>query len=338
MLACFLNYRVIDDSSQEGLLKKQQKVLFNHCQYSNNESMSAIFHNRKINDDDRRMSLYEGDIFVYSPTSETRGFIAFARALIQDAFDGRDPVIAQYDMPVEKYVAILKELKPRFINHPRSKEFLSSILQEKGCDPELTYFDVPRMRSSTSDDYLTSGIAYAFHPHRDTWYSAPMSQINWWLPIYDVEQGNVMAFHPRYFDVPIKNGSREYNYQKWKATSRKEAAKHIKKDTRKQPEPEEPIELNPQTRIVTKPGGMIIFSAGHLHSSIPNYTGKTRFSIDFRTVHLNDLKELKGAPNLDSACTGTTMGDYLRVSDLEGLPESIIDRYMAGHPQELVSV
>jgi len=27
--------------------------------------------------------------------------------------------------------------------------------------------DTPRMRTSTFDDYLTSGIAYAFHPRRD---------------------------------------------------------------------------------------------------------------------------------------------------------------------------
>jgi hypothetical protein len=29
------------------------------------------------------------------------------------------------------------------------------------------------MRSATAHEYLTTGIAYAFHPHRDTWYSAP---------------------------------------------------------------------------------------------------------------------------------------------------------------------
>ena len=102
------------------------------------------------------------------------------------------------------------------------------------------------MRSSTSDNYLTSGIAYAFHPHRDTWYSAPQCQLNWWLPIYAVESDNVMAFHPRYWTDPVKNSSRDYNYYQWNATSRKEASKHVKKDTRKQPKPEEPMELDPQ--------------------------------------------------------------------------------------------
>jgi hypothetical protein len=295
--------------------------------------MNAIYFDRILPDDERRKLVYEGQLFVYSPTPTTLAFVEFARELIQEAFGDLEPVTAQYDLPVEEYVSILKELKPKFIHHPKSKEFLQAILKERGCDPELTHFDVPRMRSSTSNGYLTSGIAYAFHPHRDTWYSAPMCQINWWLPIYEVEAGNVMAFHPKYFDAPIKNGSSEYNYQKWQATSRQEAAKHIKKDTRRQPKPEEVIELDPQIRVVTEPGGMIVFSAAHLHSSVPNFTGKTRFSIDFRTVNLNDLQEFLGAKNLDSACTGTTMRDYLKVSDLEHLPEEITDRYMVGHPQ-----
>lgn len=77
----------------------------------------------------------------------------------------------------------------------------------------------------------------------------------------------MVAFHPHYFNRPLRKGSREYNYQQWSAASRREAAKHIKKDTRKQPFPEEPIELDPQLRIVRPPAGLPVFSAAYLHSS-----------------------------------------------------------------------
>ena len=70
-----------------------------------------------------------------------------------------------------------------------------------GCDLDDTYFDVPRMRTATHGGYLTAGIAYAFHPHRDTWYSAPFSQINWWIPMYEIEPDNSMAFHLRYWNA-----------------------------------------------------------------------------------------------------------------------------------------
>ncbi|MCO6487494.1 MAG: hypothetical protein J5I98_03700 [Phaeodactylibacter sp.] len=294
--------------------------------------MNAIFLDSPASDGQRREALYSGQLFVYSPTDTTRAFVQFARQMIEQAFGGLDPVTAQYHLPVEEYAAILSRLKPAFIHHPQSKEFLQAILRERGCDPGKTYFDVPRLRSSTSDDYLTSGIAYAFHPHRDTWYSAPMCQLNWWLPVYEVEAGNVMAIHPHYFSRAVRNGSREYNYQQWAATSRKEAAQHIRKDTRKQPHPEEPVELEPQICIVTPPGGVLVFSAAHLHSSVPNYSGKTRFSIDFRTVHLEDLRDRKGARNIDSESTGTTAGDYLQVESLEHLPEEVVRLYLDEKP------
>jgi hypothetical protein len=120
---------------------------------------------------------------------------------------------------------LLAKLKPAFINHPRCKDLLRNILAEFGCDLEKTYFDVPRLRTSTADGYLTSGIAYAFHPHRDTWYSAPQCQLNWWFPVYDIEPSNGMAFHPQYWSKGCANSSRIYNYDEWNAHSRKEAAK-----------------------------------------------------------------------------------------------------------------
>jgi hypothetical protein len=218
-------------------------------------------------------------------------------------------------------------LKPLFIHHPRSKELVMAVLCELGCDPIKTYFDVPRLRSSTSNDYLTTGIAYAFHPHRDTWYSAPPCQLNWWLPVYDITQDNGLAFHPRYFDEPIKNGSRNYNYYAWNRTSRASAAQHIKVDTRVQPKPEEEIALDPQIRVIAPSGGITIFSGAQLHSSVPNTSGVTRFSIDFRTVHIDDVNNKTGAINQDSECTGTTLRDFLRVADLATLPEESIASY-----------
>ena len=289
--------------------------------------MHAIYVDSPASDDIRRERLYDGDLFVYSPRPATRALCEFGRQMAEEAFAPRDPEAAQEEMDVEDYAALLSDLKPRFIHDPESKRLIQQMLTELGCDPERVYFDVPRMRTSTSHGYLTSGIAYAFHPHRDTWYSAPQSQLNWWLPIYPITVDNGLAFHPRYWYTPIRNSSRTYNYAVWNATSRKEAAKHVKSDTRVQPKPEEDIELDPQVRPVCEPGGLIIFSAAQMHSSVPNTSGKTRFSIDFRTVHLDDLAERRGAPNIDSECTGTTMGDYLRISDLEHVPDELIEAY-----------
>jgi hypothetical protein len=289
--------------------------------------MNSIFFDADVSDDVRRKRLYEGQLFVYSPTASSLAFCEFAREMTQQAFGSLEPATAQYSLPVEDYAAVLGELKPKFIHHPRSKECIRGILQELKCDMTKTYFDVPRLRTATSDDYLTSGIAYAFHMHRDTWYSAPFCQLNWWIPVYEILPENSMAFHPRYWSQPVRNSSRDYNYDEWNRTSRKDAVKHIKSDTRKQPRAEEAIEPDPQIRVVAPVGSILIFSAAQMHSTVPNTSGRTRFSIDFRTVNIDDVVEHRGAPNIDSECTGTTMRDYLRGTDLAHIEEEICLQY-----------
>jgi hypothetical protein len=294
--------------------------------------MNSIYVNESISDDERRELIFRGQLFVYSPSPSSIALVQLARQMAEEAFHPYDPETAQYHLPVERFAAVLADLKPRFIHAPESKMHIQGMLRELGCDPEKTYFDVPRMRTSTSDDYLTAGIAYAFHPHRDTWYSAPMCQINWWLPIYRIAPENAMALHPRYWSKPVRNGSVDYNYAEWNRTSRQNAAQFIKADTRKQPKPEEPMELDPQIRVITPPAGVLLFSGAQMHSSVPNTSGRTRFSIDFRTVHISDVESLRGAPNIDSACTGTCMGDYLRGTDLTHVPEELYRRYETQPP------
>ena len=300
--------------------------------------MNTIYFDSTVEDETRRKQLYQGQLFVYSPSPSSSALCSFAREMIQGAFGSVDPLKAQYTMPVERYVEIMAQLKPKFIHHPKSKQLIQGILDEFGCDLSKTYFDVPRLRTATSDGYLTTGIAYAFHPHRDTWYSAPFCQLNWWLPVYEIQSENSLAFHPRYWTQPLRNGSNRYNYYRWNEHSRKNAAKHIKTDTRDQPRPEEPVELDPQTRLVCKAGGSILFSGSQLHSTVPNTAGRARFSIDFRTVHLDDVAARNGAPNIDSACTGTTLRDFLCAADLSRMPEELILPYDQEPPTDGVLV
>jgi len=296
-----------------------------------------IYHDSRHDDAARRSQLYDGSVYVYSPTPATLKFCEFTRELVEEAFRPHDPRKVQNDIPVEKCVEILSTLKPHFIHHRRSKELIQDILLERGCDLEKTYFDVPRLRTAFPADYLSSGIAYAFHPHRDTWYSAPFSQINWWMPVYGVCPENIMAFHPRHWTEPVKNSSSDYNYYEWNRTSRLNAAQNVKEDKRIQPKAQVPVEMEPQFRIVTEAGGMMLFSAAHLHSTVPNTSGLTRYSIDFRTVHLDDVWQKCGAPNIDSACTGTTMKDYLRGTDFTHLPDDAVALYFDGTESEFTA-
>ena len=73
-----------------------------------------------------------------------------------------------------------------------------------------------------------------------------------------------------------------------------------------------------------------MFSAANLHSTVPNTAGLSRYSIDFRTVNMDDVKTKGGAPNIDSACTGTSLRDFMRARDLERMPEEVAALYDTG--------
>lgn len=288
--------------------------------------MTVVYFDSPMSDDERRRKLFGGDLFVYSPTPHSMALVAFARELAESAFAPHFPPDAQHHLAGPDYVRVLADLKPTFINHPRSKELVRGMLADLGADLEQTYFDVPRLRTMTSE-YLNAGLTLQFESHRDTWFSAPMSQLNFWMPVYDVEEANVMAFHPPYFDAGVRNSSRDYNYAEWVTHGRTAAAQQVDTETRKQPEAEEQINREPDIRVITPPGGVLLFSGAQLHTTVPNTSGRTRFSIDFRAVNRRDVEQRAGARNVDSECTGTTLGDFLRATDLEPLPADLIRSY-----------
>lgn len=278
----------------------------------------------------RRDGLYAGQLFLFTPTPATVALRDFAAELIEAAFAPHDPVTAQFDLPVEEFVAIFGPVKPQFIHHPKTKQLMRDVLVGLGCDPDETYVDVPRLRGVTSDGYLTAGVGYAHPLHRDTWWSAPLAQLNWWLPIYPFESESSMAFHPRFWSEGVENHSEEFNYYEWNAVGRAEAAKHIHTDTRKQPHPPADIDPDPQLRFVLPPGGLIVFSAAQMHSTVPNTAGRSRFSIDFRTVNVADLRAGRGAPNVDSRPQGTSLRDFKRMSDEAPIPAEVVAQYDSG--------
>jgi len=290
------------------------------------EYMLPVLIDPEISDEERRTQLYSGAIVILSPTRSSKALVELARGMLEAAFHPFDPREIQLHKTPEEVAATLAKLKPNFIHHPECKKLIPEMMAEHGVDLDRLYFDVPRMRSAYPSDFLSSGIAYAFHPHRDTWYSAPNCQLNWWMPIYPIRSDNSMGFYPKYFNEPVKNNSEVYNYYDWNTKNRASAAQHVKKDTREQPKPQQA--LDPVTvRFLPPPGGIIIFSGAQLHETVPNTSPEARYSIDFRTVHVDDARQRRGAPNVDSRCTGTTMRDYLRASTLEHLPEEVIELF-----------
>lgn len=286
--------------------------------------MHTVYFDSAMSDAERRRELYAGQVFVYSPRPSTLALTEWARQLIAEAFHPLPPETAQHELPVEKFVEIMAPLKPRFIHHPRTKELLLELLADLGCEMDRTYYDVPRMRVATSDHYLDAGVAYPLHPHRDTWYASPMCQLNWWLPVYPIASSSSFAFFPQYWGREVKNSSNEYNHYEWNRVGRKDAAKEVKADTRKQPKVQGELDLSTQVRLVCPPGGLILFSGAQLHATVANTTGRSRFSVDFRTAHADELAVKGGAENFDCFPQGTTLRELRCASDQAPVPAEIL--------------
>jgi hypothetical protein len=90
------------------------------------------------------------------------------------------------------------------------------------------------------------------------------------------------------------------------------------------------LELEPQIRFVPPAGGVIVFAAAQLHSTVPNTAGLARYSIDFRTTNIEDVKANRGAKNIDSYCTGTSLRDFMRCRDLERVSDEIASAFDGG--------
>ena len=297
----------------------------------------TIYFDPPFSDEDRRRELFAGQLIVLPASPRSLALIGFARQLMADAFSAEDPRQAQHRMPVEEFHAIIGKLMPAFINHRESKTLIRDLLGERDCDIQDTYFDVPRMRAVTSDGYLTAGFGKAWPAHRDTWYSAPACQINWWIPIFPITPDNAMAFHPRYFNEPVENNSGGYNYYRHNAQGRGAHLAKTTRETRVMPEATG-IDMHPQIRVVAPAGSILLFSGAQLHSSVPNDSGVTRFSIDFRTIALSDAAARRGAPSVDVRCGGTNMRDFKRAADLAEMPDDVVGLYDDGTLAEGMAV
>jgi hypothetical protein len=99
------------------------------------------------------------------------------------------------------------------------------------------------------------------------------------------------------------------------------------------------MDLDSPLRIVCPVGGLVLFAGAQMHSTVPNTSGRTRFSIDFRTVNRLDLEDGRGAHNIDTYSQGTSLRDFVRGSDGAAMSDELISRYDSGDiPKDAVLV
>ena len=157
----------------------------------------------------------------------------------------------------------------------------------------------PSCGSSHPRHTCPPGLGYNYKPHRDTWYSAPQCQNNWWTPIAGNSAVTGMQFHPDYWQRPAQNTSADFDAYEWNRTSRRDAAAYVKEDPRPHPRlaTEIPVPRSEWSASLDRSCPSLAHSYIRPYRTRPI---KARLSIDFRTVHIDDLAARIGPANVDS--------------------------------------
>jgi hypothetical protein len=283
-------------------------------------SIVPMYVNRRVTDDERRARIFDGGVFLYSAPAASTGIVEWVKELLDGTFARLGDVRRVHErMPQEQFASVVGPLKSKFVNDPRTKRLCQELIVGLGCDPDRTYFDLPRLRVAPPGNYLTTGVSYSYKPHRDTWYAHPTQLINYWIPVFDSEPSTVMSMFLDYFHRPVPNASGSWNYDDWVKNARFAAVNNVGVENRKHPVPTTDLGDTIDVRVVQNAGDLMLFSTCQLHASAPNLTENMRYSYDLRTLHLDDLREGRGPENIDGKATGSTLKDFLRVSDLAPL-------------------
>ena len=276
----------------------------------------------EVAEPERRRSLFAGDLFVYSPRASTRAIASATQEVLEELL-GPDAIWAQQRMGedefTERFMAAAAELSHVL------PEVASALVTDFGSDADTTYVGTPSLAAATGMGFIAHGLGARLHPHRDTWYAAPRCQLNWWIPLYDLDAGASLAFHPLHWGMPVHNTSSEFDYDKW-SEAIPFGEDPISSDPLAQPRALDPIDLTPEVRISCPAGGVIVSSAAQLWSGSPNEALKTNFSLHFTSVSETDLLSGNGPANLDADPRGTSLSRFVRCSDLAPLPRELAQR------------
>lgn len=274
-------------------------------------------------DEVRRAELvFAGDLLIFKSVAPMAELCDLADALVREAFGALDPETAHEHMEREAYLAAAASLRARFKGDAEARRLFAATLAHIGVDAERGYWDWPTLRILPVAGGPSGRRVRSIPFHRDTWGSNLMQQVNWWAPVHPLTAERTIAFYPRYWSTPIANSSAEWDIEELRAR-RRQAGPGAQVDYPLLPEAREPVDTASELRLVMEPGDVLCFSGAQGHASVPNTSGAARFSVEVRTVGIDDVLAGRGAPNVDGRTTRAAVDWFRRISDGMPLAEAL---------------
>lgn len=267
-----------------------------------------LFSQGPDNNQKLREAVYNGDVFKLPVSKTSQEIVSYVSQLLRKEV-GETIERVHSRLNEEKISDTLRNLRLFIAEDTNCRKYVLSMMSEVGFLPSENAFDALRLRCVIPGQYKNAIFSRTYSVHRDTWYANPQSQINWWIALHDIPKERSFSFFSSYFAKKVENTSFSFKYDDWINQVGWQNTRgqvnfdypHILKD------------LDPQDRksFSCKAGEIILFSSAHLHQTNRNDTEITRFSLDFRTVHLGDHHAGKGALNVDNESSPDALRDYI---------------------------
>ena len=261
-----------------------------------------------------RHAIYNGDIFLTAPNAASEQLTDAARGLLESHL-GTDLRHAHERFSDEDFFERIGRVRHELFMEPRYHEMLFELIESFSFERAEVAFDPARIRVIKHDGHQNPRAKAVYYAHRDTWYAHPQQLITWWVPLDDLREEETFVFYPEYYESVVPNNSEIFDYSDWVRDGwelkigwqNREAGVEAE-----YPGVTDEVEINQRVGFSCEASQNLLFSGAQFHQTREQALGTTRYSLDFRIVHLGDFEAGFGAPNVDNRSLGSALKDYIR--------------------------
>ncbi|MGB0943462.1 MAG: hypothetical protein ACPGUE_13710 [Marinomonas sp.] len=282
------------------------------------KKMDIITLDQALNDKDRAELLFKGNLLVFKQRPAMLELIKVCQQQLERALSGLDPMFAQQALGQAEFIRITAQVQAKFKQDKDVRQLFFQVLEECGLDTESAYYDHFPLRVVPANHEKNGTHRSSIAHHRDTWGSNLDSQQNWWAPLYPLTQERTIAFFPKYWTTPLANNTDTWSFEDY-LSKRKQTLKQDEVGYPIAPMAKEAVDESQIIKLVIEPGDVLNFASAQLHASVPNTTDAARYSVEMRTLSLEDINHGRAAPNVDNAGTTPMYNWFKRITDDERL-------------------
>ena len=139
---------------------------------------------------------FRGELIVFRRLDALDALLDHARGIACAAF--AEPIRDEGRLDSELWREKATAARRTFMHSEAVPGLLCALFVELGFDPETTYRDRAILRFQPGRAACRTRRLRDLPPHRDSWGSNLMTQMNWWAPVFPVEPGATMEIWPDY--------------------------------------------------------------------------------------------------------------------------------------------